>query len=180
MAQKIYPRSLRTVNQCASDFSFYSENDYASLWKKTTEMSMEFLSFCEKNLLYKKKNKAIKKSKNKRYKYKTFYKTRFFLSNLSNGYALSPILFKFHKQSLSNKYNPIKAMYKIRRSDSILKKKPAFSIRKNGSFGKSTLRSQKTLRRGIFPSLNIVSFFKYLNRIILYQIQQYSIRRKEV
>jgi hypothetical protein len=145
MAQKIYPRSLRTVNQCASDFAFYAENDYASLWKKTTKISMEFLSFCEKNLLYKKKNKAVKKNKNKRYKYKTFYKTRFFVSNLNHGYAFSPILFKFHKQSLSNKYNPIKAMYKVRRSDSILKKGSAFSARKSGNFRKNTLRSYKTL-----------------------------------
>lgn len=134
MAQKINPRSLRTVNQCASDFSFYTENDYASLWKKMVKISTEFLNFSEKNLLYKKKNKAVKKTKNKRYKYKTFYKTRFFVSNLNHGYAVSPILFKFHKQSLSNKYNPVKAMYKVRRSYSILKKGSA--LRKNGNFRK--------------------------------------------
>lgn len=145
MAQKIYPRSLRTVNQCASDFSFYTENDYASLWKKMAKISTEFLNFCEKNLLYKKKNKAVKKTKNKRYKYKTFYKTRFFVSNLNHGYAVSPILFKYHKQSLSNKYNPVKAMYKVRRSNSILKKGSA--LRKNGNFRKNkhTLRSLETL-----------------------------------
>lgn len=123
MAQKIYPRSLRSSNQCASDFSFYSDSSYASLWKKTVKISTELLNFCEKNLLYKKNSKNLKKKKNKNYKYKTFYNTRSSFSHLKNGYQISPILLKFYKQSLSYKYNPIKAIFKPRRSKILLKKK---------------------------------------------------------
>jgi hypothetical protein len=128
MAQKVFPRSLRSPNQASTHFAFFGENNYAVLWKKAVKVTGELFSFAEKNMLYKKKNKVLKKNKNKKYKYKTFMHSTFFVSTLSNSLKVSPVLFKFNKQSLSNKYNPIKAVYKVRRSLSPISK---FSFKKN-------------------------------------------------
>ena len=134
MAQKIFPRSLRTTHQSGAYFSFFTENAYADLWQKMFVASTELDVFDEKNLVYKKKRPGFsKKTKTKKQKMKTFYKSRFFVTNTTGTFRTFPILFKFAEQSLSYKYNPIKAMFKGRRSLKIAKKSYFYNKKKNFS-----------------------------------------------
>lgn len=117
MAQKIFPRSLRSQKILSQDFSFYSENNYSSVWAKTYQLAENLLTFSQKNLLYKNKRKGSgNKRPAKKKKLPSFLNARLSVSNIMGSYKISPILFKFAHQTFSKKYNPIKAMYKIRRS----------------------------------------------------------------
>jgi hypothetical protein len=117
MAQKVFPRSLRSQKILSTDLVFYDENNYASVWAKTYQMASNVLAFSQKNLVSKKKRK-IGAQKRPSYKQKTptFLNTRWILANWMGTYQMSPVLFKFEHQSMSQKYNPIKAVYRVRRS----------------------------------------------------------------
>lgn len=133
MAQKIFPRALRSQKLLSQDFSFYSEKNYSHVWAKSYQLAENLLSFSKKNLLYKNKRKAgSNKRPGKKQKLPSFLNSRFYVSNLMGTFQISPILFKFAHQSFSKKYNPIKAVYKIRRSAKrqtfYNKKKPAQKI----------------------------------------------------
>lgn len=120
MAQKVFPRSLRSPKYLSADSSFYAENAYPLVWAKTCEVSNLFLTFCQKNLLTKLKNKTSQnKRAGKKKKMQTFISTRALTSNWMGTFHYSPILFKFSNASLAKKYNPIKTKRKTR---SFLKK----------------------------------------------------------
>ena len=53
MAQKIFPRSLRSQKLLSQDYSFYSEKLYAKLWAKGYELASHVHEFAQKNLSYK-------------------------------------------------------------------------------------------------------------------------------
>lgn len=117
MAQKVFPRSLRSQKILSSDLVFYDENNYASVWAKTYQMATNVLAFSQKNLVSKKKRKmGAQKRPSHKQKTPTFLNSRWILANWMGTYQMSPVLFKFEHQSLSQKYNPMKAMYKVRRS----------------------------------------------------------------
>jgi hypothetical protein len=117
MAQKIFPRSLRSQKLLSQDFSFYAENNYSEVWAKSCQLSENLFLFSQKNLQYKNKNKAGgNKRPTKKRKLPSFLNSRLYVSNLMGTYKVSPILFKFAHQTFSKKYNPIKAVYKIRRT----------------------------------------------------------------
>lgn len=127
MAQKIFPRSLRSQKLLSYDFSFYTENNYSKVWAKTCELSENLFLFSQKNLLYKNKTKKSgNKRPTKKKKLPSFLTSRLYVSNLMGTYKVSPILFKFAHQTFSKKYNPIKAVYKTRRTKQKSVKKPFF------------------------------------------------------
>lgn len=131
MAQKIFPRSLRSGQLLSQDYSFYSENHYSKLWAKGYEVLNFLFSFSQKNLLYKGKRKgAFQKRPGKRKKIPSFLQTRFYLSNILGLFQCSPILFKFVHGSLAKKYNPMINKFKVRRSS----KKTSFFLKKKMVF----------------------------------------------
>lgn len=129
MAQKIFPRSLRSQKLLSQDFSFYTENNYSKVWTKTCQLAENLLSFSQKNLLYKNKGKmGGNKRPAKKKKIPSFLNTRLHVSNLMGTFKVSPILFKFAHHTFAKKYNPIKAIYKPRRTTNRKNtKKPVFS-----------------------------------------------------
>lgn len=115
MAQKIFPRSLRSTKLLSQDYSFYSEKLYPTVWANGYKLSNALFSFSQKNLLekIKPKNKNNKRPKKKK-KSPSFLGTRSYCSNWMGTFQYSPILFKFQRHSLSKKYNPIKTARKPR------------------------------------------------------------------
>ena len=131
MAQKIFPRSLRSPQWISQDFTFFSEKSYANVWAKGYEVAHAFLGFAQKNLLYKKKRKIrAGQRSHKRKKVPSFFPARFFLCQKAGIFQGSPLLFKFAHGSLSKKYNPIKNTFKVARSFPT-KKKSLFLPRKS-------------------------------------------------
>jgi len=122
MAQKIFPRSLRSQKRLSQDFSFYTEKNYASLWAKSYELATRLLVFSEKNASYQmKRQKFNVKRRAKKRQLLNFLNTRLTMSNWIGPLKVYPILFKFAHLSFSKKYNPIQALRQVRRSS--LKKK---------------------------------------------------------
>ena len=115
MAQKIFPRSLRSTKLCSIDLSFYSEKNYPVVWANSYILTNALFDFSQKNLLkkIKPKSKQSKRPKKKK-KNASFLNARFCSSSWNGILQCSPILFKFQRFSLSKKYNPIKIMRKAR------------------------------------------------------------------
>lgn len=128
MAQKIFPRSLRSHQWLSHDFSFFAEKGYSSVWAKTYELTNAFLTFGQKNLLAKSKSKnhpnpRLGKSK----KSTTFLKTR--TVSITDGFGTfrcSPVFFKFSQRGLLKKYNPLKTASKTRPRQKMGGKKTRF------------------------------------------------------
>lgn len=117
MAQKSFPRSLRSQAQLSADFAFFSENAYARVWKQTHQLLNALWMWSQKNLLTKTKRKAfLKKRPGKKQKLPTYLTARWQASNQVGTYQISPLLFKFAHASFAKKYNPLKAMRRVRRS----------------------------------------------------------------
>lgn len=138
MAQKIFPRSLRSTKLLSPDFSFYGEETYSKVWIKGYQIANALLSFSQKNLLYKKKTRGGKKPGKKK-KIPSFLYVRSCASNLAGTFSYSPVLFKFPHLSLSKKYNPIKALRKKRFMFKKPWKKKVLSKRKSFSFFKKSI-----------------------------------------
>lgn len=117
MAQKIFPRSLRSQRQLDPDFSFFSEQAYARVWMNTYQLANHLWMWSQKNLLSKTKRKGfLTKRPGKKQKLPTFLTARWHASNLGGTYRMAPFLFKFPHHSFSKKYNPLKGVRRIRRS----------------------------------------------------------------
>lgn len=119
MAQKIFPKSLRSQKLASTGLSFYSEGAYFPIWSKLNQLMDSVLSFSQRNLRYKNLRKWAKRPV-KRRKLPTFLPANVMASALGPHYKISPILFKFASKTESHKYNPIKALYRIRRKKTIL------------------------------------------------------------
>lgn len=128
MAQKIFPRSLRSQKLLSSGFAFYSERYYFPIWSKIFQLTDAVLSFSQRNLRYRNLRKWAKRPILKR-KLPTFLTANVIASSGNQYYKISPILFKFASKSESHKYNPMKALFRIRRKKSFLNKN---FHRKNG------------------------------------------------
>jgi hypothetical protein len=126
MAQKTFPRSLRSSKLLSQDFSFYSEKTYPSVWAKALELTHVLFAFSQKNLLLKSKTKKTPSQRSGRKKvWPSFLGARPYTT--TNGLGVlrcSPILFKFSQQSLSRKYNPLKTVPLARSSSKKVWKKP--------------------------------------------------------
>jgi hypothetical protein len=132
MAQKIYPRSLRSQKQLFPDVSFFSENHYAKVWAVGWNTLNQMLQWSQKNHLYKNmRKKKTQKRSSKKQKLFSFLNTRIYMSNMTGSYSMCPILFKFAYQSFGKKYNPMKA-----------------------------LRKNKSRSMGVFPKQHRKTFFK--------------------
>jgi hypothetical protein len=117
MAQKIFPRSLRSQRHLDPDFSFFSEHAYARVWMKTSQLMNYLWMWSQKNLVSKTRRKGfMAKRPGKKQKLPAFLTARWHASNLVGTYHIAPLLFKFAHHSFSKKYNPVKGMRKIRRS----------------------------------------------------------------
>lgn len=108
MAQKISPRSLRTVELLSNNFSLYSDYFYANVWKKSYMLLYNLYSFSLKNIILKKRRKFGRRKGSRKKSVPSFILNRFFLSNQNPVLTISPILIKFANQSFSKKYNPIR------------------------------------------------------------------------
>lgn len=120
MGQKIFPRSLRTQKKLSQDFSLFSETTYPTDWAKTYLLNTKLLAFSQQNLLYKikrKTNTSKRKKMGKKRKFPNFLISRNSMNNLIGTLKLSPILLKYAHKSIDKKYNPIKSLHKIKRSN---------------------------------------------------------------
>jgi hypothetical protein len=115
MAQKSFPRSLRSPQQVSQDFSLYAEKAYANVWSKGYELGKLMLAFSQGQLLAKIKPKAhLRKRRSQKKKVASFFNARLSASYWMGTISCSPIMVKFASLSASKKYNPIKAIRRVR------------------------------------------------------------------
>lgn len=137
MAQKIFPRSLRSDRRLLPDLSFYAEKTYAKVWTTTYKLLNQLDLFHFKNLVAFSKRKNLRSKRfGKKQKVPAYLPVRWYASNQMGLYQIAPVLFKFGRYTFSKKYNPMKAMRRVRRSG------PAF----RKPFHKSKMKSSFLLR----------------------------------
>ena len=117
MAQKIYPRSLRSPRRLLPDLAFYAEKTYTKVWTTTYQLLNHLTLFHTKNLVASSKRKHLRsKRSGQKQKVPAYFPVRWCVSNQGGLYQVAPVLFKFAQHSFSKKYNPMKAMRRVRRS----------------------------------------------------------------
>lgn len=132
MAQKIFPRSLRTPILVSNNFSLYSDSFLTSMWSKSYQLLYKFYNLSLRNLIAKKRRKFGRKKKSRNKMLSSFSLSRFSVLTQNSQIVISPILMKFANRSFSKKYHPIRAILKTRRffQKKLNSKKTSFKISK--------------------------------------------------